>query len=89
VAAIYEPVNDVLTRNKEWIAAAKNALIEVTYSNAKAEQVAVLLGLCLPSRDIRSTLRKLIRTDVSAMSSTRSVPLKYRSDTLLRLDQID
>ena len=42
VAAIDEPVNDVLTRNKEWIAAAKNALIEVTYSNAKAEQVAVL-----------------------------------------------
>jgi Helicase C-terminal domain len=29
--ALTEPINDVLNRNPEWIAAAKNALIDVTY----------------------------------------------------------
>ena len=42
IEAIAEPINDVLKRNKGWIAAAKNALIEVTYANVAVDQVAAL-----------------------------------------------
>jgi hypothetical protein len=40
--AIAEPINDVLKRNKGWVAAAKNALIEVAYSAVAVDQVSVL-----------------------------------------------
>ena len=40
--AVAEPINDVLKRNKGWIAAAKNALIEVAYADVAVDQVSVL-----------------------------------------------
>jgi hypothetical protein len=39
--AIAEPINDVLKRNKAWVSAAKNALIEVTYADVVVDQVSV------------------------------------------------
>jgi len=41
LGAMAEPINDVLKRNKAWIAAAKNALIEVAYEEAAIDQVSV------------------------------------------------
>jgi Helicase C-terminal domain len=40
--AIAEPINDVLKRNKGWVAAAKNALIEVTYADVAVDKVSIL-----------------------------------------------
>ena len=42
IEAIAEPINDVLKRNKSWVAAAKNALIEVAYGAVAVDQVSVL-----------------------------------------------
>jgi Helicase C-terminal domain/Type III restriction enzyme, res subunit len=40
--AMAEAINDVLDRNKGWVAAAKNALIEVGYAEVVVDQVSVL-----------------------------------------------
>jgi Helicase C-terminal domain len=42
IEGIAEPINDVLKRNKGWVAAAKNALIEVAYADAAVDQVSIL-----------------------------------------------
>jgi hypothetical protein len=41
IDAIAEPINDVLKRNKGWVAAAKNVLIEVAYPDVIVDQVSV------------------------------------------------
>jgi hypothetical protein len=40
--ATAEPIRDVLKRNREWVTAAKNALIEVSYADVEVDQISVL-----------------------------------------------
>ena len=43
VGALAEPINDVLSRNSGWVAAAKNALIDVAYPAAESVDQIIIL----------------------------------------------
>lgn len=93
IAALAEPINDVLTRNKGWVAAAKNALIDVTYpAEEPVDQILVMQRQAYEAfrRGKYSEAAEILQnaTNASAEDTVKGWLMEQSAAALHRMDKV-